>query len=273
MSWIDTLGTLLLWTWSLYETWDAFNNNQADYNGYIFSLVSVIEANYNNDNYNTTTYSTIYANWDKYWNSRKTAKIYTIQWYLVEASCEALEVEIDAMTKACSQRNKQFRLKRRDGTIIFSNASVAISFEERFDTSFFMPYTATVTVYDGNMYWSVINEQSYEDTVANISTTITNTQGNEQWLPYILLECKVWNTLTSVTVIVWESSLTVPVALISTDTLLINSRSGEILKNWSPLLGWTWTLPVLEIWSNTFQVLFVGSPNVDVYFMTYPQYA
>lgn len=273
MAWIDILWNVLLWTWSLYDEWISFTENQAYYNWYVFSTVSVKNWNYNNDNYEVDTYWSINTNWRKYRKDTKNPKIYSIEWYLIEESCVALEEEINRMTIACDIKNQQFKLKRRDWTIVFSNASVKVEFWERFDTTFYIPYTAIVTVYDWSMYWSVIEEQSRLSTTSNISTSIVYNKWNQAWLPYILIQGKPSSSITWVTIIIWDYTLTIPVSINDTDILLVDNRWERILKNWSELLSWTWELPKLKVWSNDFQVLFEWSPNVDVYLMTYPTYA
>jgi len=273
MAWCDTLGTLLLWTGFLCDESLELAIWQAYYNGYIFETLPVIEWKYNNNNYTTDTYGTINTNWQKYRQSKKTPKTYTIQWYLLEADCVSLEQEIDKMTKACSQHNKQFKYKRRDGTTLFANASIQLEFGERFDTTFFIPYTATVTVFDGSMYGSVMTEQSRLNTVSNITSIVSYDEGNEQWLPYITITWKAWCSITWIVLSLWEYTLDIPVTLSDTDVLLINTRGGYIWKNLSQSISWNGELPLLEIWSNTFNVYFTGTPNVDVYLMSYPTYA
>lgn len=273
MSWFWVLWTLLLGTGYLYESWDDFTENQAYYNWYIFEYVSVKDWNYNNDNYNEDTYWSIYKDGQTFVRATKSPKTYILQWYLLESDCVSLETEINALTQACSKRNQQFKLKRRDWTIVFSNASVKIQFWERRDTTFFIPYTATVTVYSGNMYGSVINEQELLGTTSNITSSINYTWWNEKWLPYILLDCKTWTSVTWVSVTIGTNTVTIPVTLSNTDTLLINKRSGTIWKNWSPLISWTWPIPRLEIGANSFDVTFEWTPNIDVYLMYYPSYA
>jgi len=272
MPWSTLLWTLLMWTGYIYPTtWDP---THISYNGYDFLKVSKISNRFNRWALDLSTYDNIRSHWMWFDQAFIKNKDYTVEWILFADTSENLEIQIDYLIQACQKPNQLLKIKRRDGTITQAYATVTqVDIPEEHYNITFIPYSVTITVLEPFMYQWPINESERLAQTGAFSEAIMYETGNEIWQPFILMQFDVGTVATQVTISMWWNAITVNESFASGDTLLINCKNKEVMKNWSLDVVRSWTFPHLEFWSNTLDITTTWAYDADIYVLYYPSYA
>ena len=273
MSWVWLLWTTLLGTWYIYPVWTLPTDAWIAYNGYVFPNVEVIEWSYSSGNFDLSVFDTIRTDWSWYDWAYKTQKTINIRWYIISEDCETLETDIDSMIKACSERFWILQKRRRSWVVTVSKALCSIEFWERRDTSFFMPYTVTITILDPFMYEEDLTEIARENITASMNNNFTLASGNEKPSPFVYILCKSWTSVSSLSVSINDVIITCNTSLVSWNSLLINHKNKEVMKNWLQNFQFSWEFAKLKFWTNNVKVSYTGTLSADIYLMYYPTYA
>lgn len=272
MTWISILWWVLLWTWYIYEESSLGENDKCSFNWYVFPNIEVIENTYWTNNIENTVFNTINRDWVWYIKSFKNSKTLVIYWYLLKDTCENLELAIDEMTQALSIRYWLFYFKRRSWEVVVNTASCSIDIAERYDTTFFIPYTVTVNLFDPFLYSDTLVEE-YRDTLSPLSEYFTVSLWNERPEPFVLLNLNAWSSVSSLSIdINWEI-ISIDTSLTAWDTLLINSKNKEVMKSGLQNFKFTWDFQKLNFWTNQINVTYTWTLDATVYVLYYPTYA
>lgn len=272
MSWSTILWTLLMWTGYIYPT--TGDPTHISYNGYDFLKVSKISNRFNRGTLDLSTYDNIRSHWMWFDQAFIKSKDYTVEWILFADTSVNLEIQIDYLTQACQKPNQLLKIKRRDGTITQAYATVTqVDIPEEHYNITFIPYSVTITVLEPFMYAGPLYEEERLNQTGAFGEAMVYEVGNEVWYPFILMNFDAGTTATEVTVGIGEHTITIEEEFEDGDTLLVNCKNKEVMKNSSTSVLFKGTFPHLDFGSNTVSITVDGTYDADIYLLYYPSYA
>lgn len=261
-----------MWTGYIYPT--SGDPTHISYNWYDFPKVSTINNRFNRGSLDLSTYDNIRSHWMWFDQALIKSKEYTVNGILFADTSALLETAIDNMIQACQKANQILKIKRRDGTITQAYATVTqVNVTEEHYNITFIPYSVTITVLEPFMYQWPLNESERLNQTGTFGEAIVYETGNEIWQPFILMQFDVGTTATAVTVQIWSNAITINESFASGDTLLVNCKNKEVMKNSSTNVLFTGTFPHLDFGSNTVNITTTGAYDADIYLLYYPSYA
>lgn len=272
MSGTALLWSVLMWTGYIYPIFG--DPTYISYNGYDFPKVSEIMNRFDRGSLQLSTYDKIRSHWMWFDQALIKSKEYTVNGILFADTSALLETAIDTMIRACQQSNKVVKIKRRDGTIVQAYGTVtSVNIPEEHYNITFIPYSVTITVLEPFMYQWPLNESERLNQTSTFGEAISYNEWNEIWQPFILMQFDAGTAATGVSIGIGDNVINVNESFASGDTLLVNCKNKEVMKNSNTNVLFTGKFPHLEFWSNQVDITVTGTYDADIYLLYYPSYA
>lgn len=240
-------GLIVYWNYALHDTVDVYarvsNTDDAD---------SVDMDIYSNPLDDWQTLSSYYVR----------GKTITIAGSIRKDNAEDLNNEIDTMKSHLFVPWKKLSIKV-NGEVRETTAYCSwVTFDRQHYNITYVRYSVNFTLTS-----EVRETKKYEaTTVASVSSTLVEELIN-YWKfkakPVIIFTMNSATSVTSLAITLWWSTITLSETLATNDIVEINREDQTVTINGDPV-DYTWVIPTLEQWRNSYTVTLNGTYNYDV---------
>jgi len=171
-------------------------------------------------------------------------KTRTTEWYL--------DIKVNGEIRRIKATRKKFKPDRNHYNITFVNATIDFEILEPFF------YAKSKQSYE---FLGVTGSQGYE-----ISNEWTES------LPVFYIIGTAWSSVTSLSIIAFWKTLTIPTTILAWDVLIVSSEDLTVNKNWIEI-DHTGFFPIFIPWSNPFTINTVGTTAMDITIITNKNYS
>lgn len=206
------------------------------------------------------------------WNIRN--KRIQIEVLLKWDTAEELESNLTSMKSKVIQKEKRLTYRRIDGRVLWTDASCTsfVTNRKYYQTTFIPNIKIERETADPFFYDLSVTQESYEWITSNQASTVNYIEWSMRATPIILVNFNTASTVTEAEFTIWDRTITINDTFEAWDDLLIDCKTKSVSKNGTIGQDYSGQFPILEVWSNQFDVTIDGTWNTDVYIIRYGTY-
>lgn len=275
MFWSGLLWTFLFGSWSttlIPSSVAAFEYNGYEFGNTTFRLTNLPDFESANSILFDTYDIALSHGWGLNWYYIKPKRL-LIEWVLTAASSSELETVIDAMKYALLQNEQTLTYTKPNNVVVQGTASctrLAVNRKPYHIT--FVPVSIELTVLDGFLYDTEVNEVTDSGNTSNFSWTISVTGWNYEVRPIFVFTYNSATSCTSLSLTCNWETITVSDTFSNGDIIIIDSKNKDVTINSVSWQDYTWEFPSLPLGDTSYSVTSDGTFNISLVVQRYNTY-